>query len=74
VLDGILLEKAGIPCVSIVTEPFRVIGQEMARSWGIPSYRFLVMDHPIANLKEEELDKQAEKLLKTIVQMLTSPA
>jgi hypothetical protein len=45
----------------------------MARSWGVPDYRFLVMDHPIANLKEDELDAQAEKQLEAIVRMLTSP-
>jgi hypothetical protein len=73
VLDGILLEKAGLPSVSIVTEPFRLTGQEMARSWGVPDYRFIAMDHPIANLKEDELDTQADKQLEAIVRMLTSP-
>jgi len=73
VLDGILLEKAGIPSVSIVTEPFRVTGEEMARSWGVPDYRFLAMPHPIANLNEDELDKQADRLLQKVVWILTDP-
>jgi hypothetical protein len=73
VLDGILLEKAGIPSVSIVTEPFRATGKEMAKTWGVPDYRFLVTDHPIANLSEEQLDTRAEKLIESIVRMLTSP-
>jgi len=59
--------------VSIVTEPFRVTGEEMARSWGIPDYRFLDMPHPIASLTEDELDTQADQLLESVVWMLTAP-
>ena len=72
-LDGILLEKAGIPAVSIVTEPFRVTGQEMASSWGVPDYRFLDMPHPIANLTDAALDAQADDLVKRVVETLTTP-
>jgi hypothetical protein len=73
VLDGILLEKAGIPAVSIVTEPFRVTGKEMAKTWGVPEYRFLDMPHPIANLTDEALDKQADELMESIVSLLITP-
>ncbi len=72
-LDGILLEKAGMPAVSIVTEPFRVTGKEMASSWGVPDYRFLDMPHPIANLTDAALDGQADRLLEQIVALLTTP-
>ena len=72
-LDGILLEKAGIPTVSIVTEPFRVTGKEMAKTWGVPEFRFLDMPHPIANLTEEALDEQADKLLKSVVDLFIKP-
>jgi len=72
VLDGILLEKAGIPAVSIVTEPFRVTGEEMANTWGVPDYQFLDMPHPIANLTDEALDKQADELMESIVRFLTT--
>jgi len=73
VLDGILLEKAGIPAVSIVTEPFRITGQEMAASWGVPDYRFLDMPHPIANLSQAVLDERADQLVESIVALLTTP-
>ncbi|MBF0277538.1 MAG: hypothetical protein HQM13_07105 [SAR324 cluster bacterium] len=69
-LDGILLEKAGIPAVSIVTEPFRETGKEMAKDWGVPNYRFLEMPHPIANLTEDELNERADKILEKVVQLL----
>ena len=72
-LDGILLEKAGIPAVSIVTGPFRVTGEEMAKTWGVPEYRFLDMPHPIANLTDEALDAQADELMESVVSLLTTP-
>ena len=72
-LDGILLEKSGIPTVSIVTEPFRVTGEEMAKTWGIPEYHFLDMPHPIANLTDEALEQQADELLKSVVSLFTTP-
>ncbi len=72
-LDGILLEKAGIPAVSIVTEPFRITGEEMARNWGEPDYAFLDMPHPIANLKDEELDWRADDLVEKVTWLLTTP-
>ncbi|MEE8396277.1 MAG: hypothetical protein V3S29_09500 [bacterium] len=65
-LDGILLEKAGIPAVSIITEPFRETGAEMAGDWGVPQYRFLEMPHPIANLTEAELDARADELVERV--------
>ena len=62
-----------MPAVSIVTEPFRVTGKEMAASWGVPDYRFLDMPHPIANLTDAALDGQADRLLEEIVALLTTP-
>ena len=69
-LDGILLEKAGVPAVSIVTQPFTVTGQAMAASWGVPEYRFVAMPHPIANLSEDELDARADDLAGQVLEML----
>ena len=69
-LDGILLEKAGVPSASIVTEVFEVTGRAMAEQWGLPYYRFLVMPHPIANLSEAELDRRAREITPEIVKLL----
>ena len=72
-LDGILLEKAGVPTVSIVTEPFRVTGEEMAITWGVPEYQFLDMPHPIANLTDKALNERADKLMNSVVGLFTTP-
>ena len=69
-LDSILLEQAGVPSISIVTEPFVETGEEMAATWGVPAFRFLTRPHPIANLTEAELDAYADGLVDDVVALL----
>ncbi|MBI3027998.1 MAG: hypothetical protein HYY64_00585 [Candidatus Rokubacteria bacterium] len=69
-LDGILLEKVGVPSASIVTDVFEVTGRAMAEQWGLPYYRFLVMPHPVANLAETELDQRAREIAPEVVKLL----
>jgi hypothetical protein len=70
VLDGILLEKNAVPSAAIVTDVFEVTGRAMAKQWGVPTYRFLLMPHPIANLTEVELDQRAREIAPEIVKLL----
>jgi hypothetical protein len=70
VLDGILLEKAGVPSVAIVTDLFEVTGRAMAEQWGLPYYKFLVLPHPTANLTEAELDQRARAIAPDVVKLL----
>ena len=69
-LDGILLEKNGIPSASIVTDVFEVTGRAMAEQWGLPYYKFLSMPHPIANLTDKELDQRAREIVPEVVKLL----
>ena len=70
-LDGILLESNGVPAASIVTDLFLETGEAMARSWGVPGYRFLSLLHPIANLTEWELEQRAQEIAPKVVRLLT---
>jgi hypothetical protein len=70
VLDGILLEKAGIPAIVIVTDAFVETGKVMASDWGVPEYRFLSVPHPIANLSDGELDERTHEVLHDVVELL----
>jgi hypothetical protein len=70
VLDGIKLEQAGVPAISVVTAPFIATAQAMARSWGVPAYQFVVTAHPIANLSEAELETKADEVLQQVVAFL----
>ena len=45
-------------------------GKAMARTWGVPDFRFLVMPHPIANLTDEELDARAAEITPQVVKLL----
>jgi len=42
----------------------------MAAQWGVPTYKFLMMPHPIANLTEVELDQRAREMAPEVVKLL----
>jgi hypothetical protein len=65
-----VFEQHGIPSASIVTDLFTVTGRAMARTWGLPEFRFLSMPHPIANLTEAELDRRAAEITPQVVALL----
>ena len=69
-LHRILLEKNAVPAASIVTDVFEATGRAMAERWGVPTYRFLMMPHPIANLSEDELDRRAREIAPEVVKLL----
>jgi len=70
VLDGILLEKHGVPSASIITDVFHATGRAMAEQWGQPNYKYLAMPHPIANLQDAELDQRAAAIVPEVVKLL----
>jgi hypothetical protein len=74
VLDAILFERAGVPAIAIVTEPFRPTGEAMSSSWGMSGYCFLDIPHPIANLGDKELDAHADRLVQQVLTLLRGPA
>jgi hypothetical protein len=70
VLDGIVLEKHAVPSASIVTDVFEKTARAMAEQWGVPTYKFLMMPHPIANLTEDELDRRAREIVPEVVKLI----
>jgi hypothetical protein len=42
----------------------------MAEQWGVPTYKFLMMPHPIANLTEAELDSRARAIAPEVAKLL----
>ncbi len=69
-LDSIVFEQHGVPSASIVTHVFKSTGKAMARTWGVPDFRFLMMPHPIANLSPAELDERAAAITPEVVKLL----
>jgi len=70
VLDSIVFEQNGIPSASIITDVFQATGKAMARTWGLPDFRFVMMPHPIANLTDEQLDQRAREIAPKVIELL----
>jgi hypothetical protein len=70
VLDSVILEKAGIPAVPVVTDAFESTAREMAELWGVPDFRFVMMPHPLASLQVEGIAKRADELIEKVLALL----
>ncbi|MBB3675046.1 hypothetical protein FHX36_000781 [Modestobacter versicolor] len=70
--DGVLLERAGVPAVSICTDAFRVPGEAMAKAYGFPGYRFLVVPHPLASLDQQQISERVSTALAELVGIVVS--
>jgi hypothetical protein len=58
--DGISFEQLGKRAVVLCTEPFEVTARNIARIMGLPSYPFLMVQHPIGSCTMPELKERAE--------------
>ena len=65
-----ILEKAGIPAVPIVTDAFESTAKEMAELWGVPDFRFVMMPHPLGSLTPDGIAQRADELLGKVVTLL----
>jgi hypothetical protein len=69
--DGIVLERAGVPAVSICTEAFVVPARAMAGVYGMPDFEFVTIPHPIASLGPDEIEASVSAAVGEIVRILT---
>ena len=69
--DGIHLEKAGLPAVTICTDIFMETSRAMARLWGAPDYPLIFTRHPISQLTRDQLRERAEEMLEQMIRILT---
>jgi hypothetical protein len=70
VLDAVILEKAGIPAVPIVTDAFESTAKEMAELWGVPEFRFVMMPHPLGSLNADDIGQRAADLAAPVLELL----
>jgi hypothetical protein len=68
--DGIVLERAGIPAVSLCTDAFRITAEAMANQLGFPGYQYVTVPHPVASRTEKEIDEMARDALPEILRVL----
>lgn len=70
--DGIVFEHSGLPAAVICTDAFVVTANAMAEMRGEPGYSYVVTEHPVAVLTEEQIRQRAKKLLPEVVSLLTA--
>lgn len=71
-LDGILLEKRGIPVAAICTELFVPNGRAIAEAHGAPDYPFALVPHPMASASPAELAREAKEVLPEVLRLLVA--
>jgi hypothetical protein len=70
VADGTIFEKRGVVAASIITSPFKLTANSMARRQGFEEYRYAVMPHPIGNLRPEQVRARAAEVLPQVLTIL----
>jgi hypothetical protein len=68
--DGILLERAGVPAVSVCTDSFLLPARAMAKVYGFPGFEFVTVPHPIASLDEAQIQARVRDLLPELLRIL----
>jgi hypothetical protein len=69
--DGIVLERAGVPAVSICTDAFVVPARAMADVYGVPDFQFVTIAHPVASLTPAQIEANVEPAIADVVRILT---
>lgn len=69
-LDAVILEKAGVPAIPVITDAFESTAREMAELWGVPDFRFVMMRHPLATLTAEDVERRAAGLVNEVLGLL----
>ena len=68
--DGIEMERLGIPTASIITHVFLNTAKAMTRMMGVPDYEFVVAEHPLSSLTDEEYRSRAESIADQVEKIL----
>ena len=71
-LDGILLERRGVPTAAICTELFVPNGKAIAEAHGAPDYPFALVPHPLASASPTELAREAKQVLPEVLRLLVA--
>jgi hypothetical protein len=69
--DGIVLERAGVPTVSVCTDAFVVPARAMADVLGHPDFQFVTIPHPIASLSPAEIEANVGAVIDDVVRILS---
>ena len=65
-----MLERAGIPAVSLCTDAFKITAEAMANQMGFPGFRYVTLPHPVASRTEKEIDEMVRDALPDVIKVL----
>jgi hypothetical protein len=65
-----VLERAGIPAVSLCTDAFKITAEAMANQMGFPGYRYVTLPHPVASRTEKEIGEMVRDALPDVIRVL----
>ncbi len=68
--DGIEMERLGVPTASIITHVFLNTAKAMTRMMGVPDYEFVVAEHPLSSLTDEECRERASSIAADVERIL----
>ncbi len=68
--DGIEMEKLGVPTASIITHVFLNTAKAMTRMMGVPDFEFVVAQHPLSSLSDDECRERAESIAADVERIL----
>ena len=68
--DGIEMERLGIPTASIITHVFLNTAKAMTRMMGVPDYEFVIAEHPLSSLTDDECRSRAESIADKVEKIL----
>ena len=69
--DGITFEQLGKRAAVLCTAPFEVTSKNIAKMLGIPDYPFVILDHPLGSLTEDEINERAAAACEQAIGILT---
>jgi len=64
------MEKLGIPTASIITHVFLNTAKAMTRMMGVPDFDFVVAQHPLSSLTDEEAKQRAAQIAADVERIL----
>lgn len=64
------MEKLGVPTASIVTHVFINTANAMTKMMGVPDFEYVVAQHPLSSLTDEEVKERAAQLAPEVERIL----
>ena len=64
------MEKLGIPTASIITHVFKNAANAMTRMMGVPDFDYIIAEHPLSSLTDEQVKERAAQLAPEVERIL----